>query len=147
MENHRLINIYIKIHNKKNITMDDLRYLAQYDPECFRKTCANVVYNIPESKQVMDGAVIGDPLIAEVLQKDSGQSDAAGAAKEFDVQAVLDNIKQMDTGKVFYKNVDSKRVKNLLGNLFMELLFPHNGKDAFIFENVGEVESKFDIKA
>ena len=47
MENHRLINIYIKIHNKKNITMDDLRYLAQYDPECFRKTFANVVYNIP----------------------------------------------------------------------------------------------------
>lgn len=147
MENHRLINIYIKIHNKKNITMDDLRYLAQYDPECFRKTCANVVYNIPETKEVMDGAVISDSLLAETLQTDSEETKAIDETKEFDLQAILENIKKMEDGNVFYKNVDSKRVKNLLGNLFMELLFPHNGKDAFIFEDVGEVEPKFDIKA
>lgn len=147
MENHRLINIYIKIHNKKNITMDDLRYLAKYDPECFRKTCANVVYNIPETKDVMDGVVKDEFLLTEVLREDTEQPDVNIETKEFDLQTVLENIKQMDTGKVFYKNVDSKRVKNLLGNLFMELLFPHNGKDAFIFENVGEVEPKFDKKA
>ena len=147
MENHRLINIYIKIHNKKNITMDDLRYLAQYDPECFRKTCANVVYNIPETKEVMDGAVMSDSLLAETLQTDSEETKAIGETKEFDLQAILENIKKMEDGNVFYKNVDSKRVKNLLGNLFMELLFPHNCKDAFIFEDVGEVEPKFDIKA
>ena len=30
-----LVNIYLKIHNKQTLTMDDLRYLAQYSPECF----------------------------------------------------------------------------------------------------------------
>ena len=29
-----LVNIYLKIHNKKTLTMDDLAYLAQYAPEC-----------------------------------------------------------------------------------------------------------------
>ena len=53
-KNNRLINIYIKIHNKRTITMEDLQYLAKYDPECFRKTCANVVYNMPETKAVMN---------------------------------------------------------------------------------------------
>ena len=41
-----LVNIYLKIHNKRSLTIDDLRYLAKYDPECFEKTCKNVVYNI-----------------------------------------------------------------------------------------------------
>ena len=50
----RLVNIYLKIHNKKVITMDDLAYLAKYAPECFEKTCQNVVYNLPESKPVME---------------------------------------------------------------------------------------------
>ena len=43
-----LINIYLKIHNKKVITLDDLSYLAEHDPECFEKTCKNVVYNRSE---------------------------------------------------------------------------------------------------
>ena len=34
--------------------MDDLRYLAEYAPECFEKTCKNVVYNVPESKAIME---------------------------------------------------------------------------------------------
>lgn len=49
-----LVNIYLKIHNKKTLTMDDLAYLAEYAPECFEKTCKNVVYNIPEAKPVME---------------------------------------------------------------------------------------------
>ena len=49
-----LINIYLKIHNKKTLTMDELGYLAEYDPECFAKTCKNVVYNIPETKSIME---------------------------------------------------------------------------------------------
>ena len=43
----RLVNIYLKIHHKQPLTMDDLAYLAEYAPECFEKTCKNVVYNIP----------------------------------------------------------------------------------------------------
>ncbi len=140
MDNTRLINIYIKIHNKKNITMDDLRYLAQYDPECFRKTCANVVYNIPESKVVMQTA---EPVKAE----ETVVEENVLPQEEFDVLAVLENLKQMDADEAFYKDVDAKRVKNLLGNLFMELLFPHNDQETFIYEDVGEDDPTFDMKA
>lgn len=140
MDNTRLINIYIKIHNKKNITMDDLRYLAKYDPECFRKTCANVVYNIPESKAVMQTA---DPVKTE---KNAVEENVL-PQEEFDVLAVLENLKQMDAGETFYKDVDAKRVKNLLGNLFMELLFPHNDQETFIYEDVGKDDPTFDMKA
>lgn len=140
MDNTRLINIYIKIHNKKNLTMDDLRYLAKYDPECFRKTCENVVYNIPESKVVMQPA--------EVEQEGNEVAENNILPQnEFDIFAVFENLKKMDSDENFYKNVDAKRVKNLLGNLFMELLFPHNDKEAFIYEDVSEDEPTFDMKA
>ncbi len=140
MDNTRLINIYIKIHNKKNITLDDLRYLAQYDPECFRKTCANVVYNIPETKVVMQNAESEQTTETTMEAKELPQ-------EEFDVLAVLDNLKQMDADEAFYKDIDAKRVKNLLGNLFMELLFPHNDQETFIYEDVGEDDPTFDMKA
>lgn len=140
MDNTRLINIYIKIHNKKNITLDDLCYLAQYDPECFRKTCANVVYNIPETKVVMQNAESEQTTKTTMEAKELPQ-------EEFDVLAVLDNLKQMDADEAFYKDIDAKRVKNLLGNLFMELLFPHNDQETFIYEDVGEDDPTFDMKA
>ena len=139
-KDNRLINIYIKIYNKKNITMDDLRYLAKYDPDCFRKTCENVVYNIPESKAVMQPT---ESAPAEEVTT----TETAQASEEFNVFAVLENLKNMDADESFYKNVDAKRVKNLLGNLFMELLFPHNDKETFIYEDVSEDDPTFDMKA
>ena len=45
----RLINIYLKINQKRDLSWEDLEYLAIYDPECFEKTCKNVVYNIPQT--------------------------------------------------------------------------------------------------
>ncbi len=139
-KDNRLINIYIKIYNKKNITMDDLRYLAKYDPDCFRKTCENVVYNIPETKAVMQPT---ESAPAEEVTT----TETAQASEEFNVFAVLENLKNMDADESFYKNVDAKRVKNLLGNLFMELLFPHNDKETFIYEDVSEDDPTFDMKA
>lgn len=139
-KDNRLINIYIKIYNKKNITMDDLRYLAKYDPDCFRKTCENVVYNIPESKEIMQPT---ESAPAEEVTT----TETAQASEEFNVFAVLENLKNMDADESFYKNVDAKRVKNLLGNLFMELLFPHNDKETFIYEDVSEDDPTFDMKA
>ena len=139
-KDNRLINIYIKIYNKKNITMDDLRYLAKYDPDCFRKTCENVVYNIPESKEIMQPTEYAPA--EEVTTTETAQ-----ASEEFNVFAVLENLKNMDADESFYKNVDAKRVKNLLGNLFMELLFPHNDKETFIYEDVSEDDPTFDMKA
>lgn len=139
-KDNRLINIYIKIYNKKNITMDDLRYLAKYDPDCFRKTCENVVYNIPESKEIMQPT-------ESAPTEEVTTTETAQASEEFNVFAVLENLKNMDADESFYKNVDAKRVKNLLGNLFMELLFPHNDKETFIYEDVSEDDPTFDMKA
>lgn len=139
-KDNRLINIYIKIYNKKNITLDDLRYLAKYDPECFRKTCENVVYNIPETKAVMQ--------VAEPIQDEEAVSEASDVPQEgFDALAVIDNLKQLDAEENVYNNLDAKRVKNLLGNLFMELMFPHNDQETFIYEDVSEDDPTFDIKA
>ena len=139
-KDNRLINIYIKIYNKKNITLDDLRYLAKYDPECFRKTCANVVYNIPESKPVMQPEEPKQPEVSVREAEDVPQD-------HFNALAVIDNLKQLDTEETVYNNLDAKRVKNLLGNLFMELMFPHNDKETFIYEDVSKDEPTFDTKA
>lgn len=132
-----LVNIYLKIHNKRPITLDDLRYLAQYDPECFEKTCKNVVYNLPESKPIMNPTDSPKPANAETQAQPS---------ESFDVLAILENLKRLEANEYFFANLDADRVKNLLGNLYMELLFPHNDKDTF-FNMADDVTSTFDMKA
>lgn len=131
-----LINIYLKIHNKHPLTMDDLRYLAEYDPECFEKTCKNVVYNLPESKPVM-----------EPVKTRSEQIPPAAIQNTFDVTAILNNLKQLESKEQLFSNIDINHVKNLLGSLYMELLFPHNDKDTFISINGPLNPSTFDVKA
>ncbi len=136
-KDNQLINIYLKIHNKRPITMDDLRYLAQYDPECFEKTCKNVVYNLPESKPIMEPAPAATYVPALPVQKPT---------ETFNVLAVLDNLKQLEVGEFLF-GVDAEQVKNLLGNLYMELLFPHNDKESFIHGIEPATKSIFDQKA
>ncbi len=138
-KNNRLINIYIKIHNKRTITMEDLRYLAKYDPECFRKTCANVVYNMPETKAVMS--------ISPEEQSTASEENGGEATDEFDVMVVLNHLNELEAESDIYGNISAKRVKNLLGNLFMELLFPHNDEDTFIGAVEEEKTPSFDMKA
>ncbi len=138
-KNNRLINIYIKIHNKRTITMEDLQYLAKYDPECFRKTCANVVYNMPETKSVMSVS----PAEASAASEDVGGE----VTDEFDVMAVLNRLNELETNSDIYGDISAKRVKNLLGNLFMELLFPHNDEETFIGAVEEEKTPSFDMKA
>lgn len=132
----RLINIYLKIHNKKTITMDDLKYLAEHDPECFEKTCKNVVYNIPEVKPIME------PDVSEALSDElkPEPSDWQNIGK------ILENLKRLEFNDYPVANVDADQIKSLLGNLYMELLFPHNDKYTFI--NVADNDNKasFDKK-
>ena len=100
--------------------MDDLGYLAEYAPECFEKTCQNVVYNIPETKPIME------PVEREVQE---------------------DEAKRMEMNDFPVADIDVDKVKSLLGNLYMELLFPHNDKDTFMnMANHGNTSS-FDKKA
>ncbi len=138
-KNNRLINIYIKIHNKRTITMEDLQYLAKYDPECFRKTCANVVYNMPETKAVMN--------ISPAEQNAAQDAESGETTDEFNVMAVLEHLKELEADSDIYGDISAKRVRNLLGNLFMELLFPHNDQETFIGAVEEESTPSFDMKA
>lgn len=130
-----LINIYLKILNKKNLTMDDLRYLAEYDPECFQKTCKNVVYNFPESKPIMEPEPPKPEYVAPQNQPSETQI----------IQKILENLKELEVNNYLFTNVQADKVKTLLGNLYLELLFPHNDKDMFM-NLESENTSSFDAK-
>lgn len=134
-----LVNIYLKIHNKKTLTLDDLRYLAKYAPECFEKTCKNVVYNIPEAKTVMEPQL---PTVQErgEIEQHSKALELPAVPKRQKIERILENIRQLETRELPLVGVEADEVKSLLGNLYMELLFPHNDKDTF-FDTTGEGEA------
>lgn len=161
-EDTRLVNIYLKIHNKQPLFLDDLRYLAKYDPECFEKTCKNVVYNIPETRSIMEPVVEtkkaaeqGDTLTTKqndsykkrkllVKRSPEGKEHAEVRA---DIEAILENLKRLEKAELPISDMDAEKVKNLLGNLYMEQLFPHNDRDTFMELSPGKKTSFFDKKA
>ncbi len=139
----RLINIYLKIHQKRDLSWDDLEYLARFDPECFEKTCKNVVYNIPQAKPV---------ILLEEEKKERQlpvpKSENKGVENRFSIEQTLENLKYMEVKQIPIADFDIERVKNLLGNLYMELLFPHNDRDDSFFSATEEERgTKFDRKA
>lgn len=134
-----LINIYLKIHNKRALTMDDLQYLAKHSPECFEKTCKNVVYNIPETKPIME------PEIPEsLLEEKAVQPEVADREK---IELILDNIKSLESDDLSVQKVSASDVKDLLGSLYMEMLFPHNDKTVTLSMWDDDEGSMFDSKA
>ena len=157
----RLINIYLKIHNKWPITVDDLRYLAEHDPECFEKTCKNVVYNLPQSKPLVDPDAEKPKALSPAGSGAGGigeetvgtQFDAAADQYAWDVpstfnaRAVIKNLKRAEIGDTLFAGVDLEQVKDLLGNLYMELLFPHNDEEESFFDLMSEEIPRFDSKA
>ena len=132
-----LVNIYLKIHNKKTLTMDDLAYLAKYSPECFEKTCKNVVYNIPETKPIMEPP-------APKVQDEEAKPEPSEQQK---IEKVLDNLKRLEIDEFPITDVDAEKVKSLLGNLYMELLFPHNDQDTFMDMTINASTPLFNKKA
>ncbi len=133
----RLINIYLKIYHKKVLTMDDLGYLAKYDPECFEKTCKNVVYNVPKVKPIM-----------EPEKGKAVKSEPVPARSEWQtIEKVLYNLKRLEANDYPVADIDADQVKNLLGNLYMELLFPHNDQYAFVDAGEYGEPSVFDKRA
>lgn len=133
----RLVNIYLKIHHKQTLTMDDLGYLAEYDPECFAKTCKNVIYNIPETK----------PLMEPPVPMPSDDQTRPKPSERQNIEKILENLKRLEMREIPYSSANADRVKNLLGNLYMELLFPHNDEESFINMAGSENGSLFDKKA
>ncbi len=142
-EDTRLVNIYLKIHHKRSLTMDELGYLAEFDPECFVKTCENVVYNIPETKPIMEPVI--EPAAASEPAKEEPVPKPAFGRQE--IRQILKNLRRVETDDFPMANVDSEKIKSLLGNLYMELLFPHNDKYTFIDMENGGKHSSFDKKA
>lgn len=116
--------------------MDDLGYLAEYDPECFAKTCKNVVHNIPETKPIMEPA-------APKTVHDEPKPELSDRQN---IEKILENLKCLEIDDFYVANIDSDKVKSLLGNLYMEMLFPHNDKYAFLNMAEDENSSLFDKK-
>lgn len=134
-----LINIYLKIHNKRALTMDDLEYLAKHSPECFEKTCRNVVYNIPETKPIMEPEVSQTSPVEEPVKPETTERER--------IEQILDNIKSLESEDLPVQNVSASDVKNLLGTLYMEMLFPHNDKTVTMGMWDDDEGSMFDSKA
>lgn len=125
-KNARLADIYIKIYNKRPLTMDDLTFLSEYDPECFAKTCQNLVYNIPETKKLMQP----EPEPEEVIERATLEPLEVEQEAEIDrVELLLQNLKKMEMNELPVQTVGVERVKDLLGSLYMEMLFPHNDRE------------------
>lgn len=132
----RLVNIYLKIHNKRTLTMNDLAYLAEFDPECFAKTCKNVIYNIPEAKPIMESPVPESQCDEPKPEPSDWQS----------IEKILERLKRLEMNDLPNINIDGEEVKNLLGNLYMELLFPHNDEYGFMDMADNRNTSLFDKK-
>ena len=137
-----LVNIYLKIHNKKTLTMDDLRYLAKYAPDCFEKTCKNVVYNAPETKPIMNPTVSSP----QDATPEPASEPTPEPSEQQNIEQVLENLRRLETNDFPLPDIDADQVKNLLGNLYMELLFPHNDKDTFMGVPDNGNTSSFDAK-
>lgn len=151
-EDTRLVNIYLKIHNKQPLFLDDLRYLAKYDPECFEKTCRNVVYNLPETQGIMEPVLrpaeraekpVSSPATKESRKE---QEEGSHAKQRSKIEEILANLKRLERDELPNGEFDAERVKNLLANLYMEQIFPHNDKDTFMETNPAKKSSFFDKK-
>lgn len=140
----RLVNIYIKIHNKRTLTMEDLKYLSKYDPECFEKTCKNIVYKIPEAKELLqpkqEQSETGLRPLSPVPLMEKPVPD------QHQIEEVLSNLGKMELQELPVADVSTDTVKELLGNLYMEMLFPHNDREKFFSMEESEDLSIFNKK-
>lgn len=132
----RLVEIYLKIHHKRAITLDDLAYLAKYAPECFEKTCEHLVGKFPETKPIMESPVT-EPIKEET---------ETALPEQLNIKRILNNLRRMEANEYYVNNVDVNEVKNLLGNLYMELLLLHSDKETFMSMAGNSETSLFDKK-
>ena len=117
-----LTKIYNKIHKKMPLTFDDLRYLSDYAPECFDKTCTKIINKMPETKPIIQQ----ESLKTHATTKVTSSNDAP----QYNIDYIIDNITRLEANELPLVNVDADKVKNLLGSLYMELLVAQKEKDA-----------------
>lgn len=162
-KNVRLADIYIKIYNKKPLTMDDLAFLAKYDRECFEKTCHNLIFNEPETKKLMQPehkSEVHNPEapVEQGAKEQTTKPTKTEAVKEETVKAsvesgedkvnlLLKNLKKLEQNEIGIQKLEADHVKNLLGSLYMEMLFPHNDRDRYFHMESEDEQSTFNKKA
>ena len=117
-----LTKIYNKIHKKMPLTFDDLRYLSDYAPECFEKTCNKIVNKMPETKPIIQAESQKTPATTKVASSND--------VPQYNIDYIIDNITRLEANELPLVNVDANKVKNLLGSLYMELLVAQKEKDA-----------------
>ncbi len=66
--------------------------------------------------------------VPEALCDESGPE----ASEWQSIEKVLERLKRLEKHDFPDINIDNEKVKSLLGNLYMELLFPHNDKYTFM---------------
>ena len=96
-----------------------------------------MVYNIPETKPIMEPP-------APKVQDEEAKPEPSEQQK---IEKVLDNLKRLEIDEFPIMDVDAEKVKSLLGNLYMELLFPHNDQDTFMDMTINASTPLFDKKA
>ena len=147
-KNARLADIYIKIYNKKPLMWEDMKFLAVYDPECFEKTCKNLIFKLPETEKLMQPlqetralpvcrkpGTAPMPLFQKTEVLPALPKNPVLTEKDR-IEVLLENLKKMERDEFGVQEVSLEKVKNLLGNLYMEMLFPHNDRDKYFqFEN------------
>ena len=128
--------------------MDDLRYLAQYAPDCFEKTCKNVVYNFPNAKPIMEPAPTPEAPVPSSAEPEAAPVNVQDyvMTEQEKIDQVLNNLKKLEHNEFPQTNVNAREVKDLLGNLFMELLFPHNDRPGTLHMPENDVTSSIDFK-
>lgn len=127
-KNVRLADIYIKIYNKRPLTLEDLTFLAKFDRECFEKTCQNLFYNLPEAKEFLAPELPDAASICQPAGEPSQAELPLHTEQKPSIQTLLENLKKMEWEEFPVPDMDAGKVKNLLGSLYMEMLFPHNDK-------------------
>lgn len=136
-----VVDIYNKIHNKKPLTMDDLRYLAEYAPECFDKTCAKVINSMPEAKPIMEPV---KPQVIASTQPNLHKTTAT--SHRYNIDDILANLKLLEANAFPISDLDADNVKNLLGNTYMELLVQHSDHETIANMMGNSNKSLFDAK-
>lgn len=63
------------------------------------------------------------------------------------IEKILERLKRLEMNDIPDINVDDETVKSLLGNLYMEMLFPHNDRDTFLGMAAVGNQSSFDKRA
>ena len=102
------------------------------------------MYKIPEAEEILqpqktpEGAALIPAPMVPLMEKPQADKQK--------IEAVLDNLGKMEVAELPIQDVDSDTVKELLGSLYMELLFPHNDRERFFSMEESENLSVFNKK-